>query len=559
MEVPCTLATAGFLKGVWAFSHPLTHKSTHPTTQSPTHPSTHTHTCTHVHISATYAHTYTRTYAYIHTYQVDEASEGGWSALHVAGIYNSAISAAAAIDSNADVFQRDVCGRTPLHMGGSNNAVETLTHMVARAKRGLLDEVRDNKGNTALHAAAAAGSYEAAKYLLQASADPCAQNLRGHVPHDAASTTKFALANELLLFTLTLLHRFRLRQKKPRLRRLLQSTKPSLGFYPSRLGPHVDLFYELGADFIIGPSSCAANQSMSATLRNPAMMGIFKFRSNADKVKLQQTTVLGLCMYPQLARMGLMRASPASRRAHLLKEERKLARQSEKLPGEQLEDAVAGRNNLGGTEGCGGVGAREGSSPVSVLLPKIAGAVYGPPSSALSTEVDAGIGADSGARLRTQVRGVHTPNTRGGINDIRGLAGQSTFSGVRSSARPQVPMATAMPVVGKAGGKGKGLVNYKVTEASTKLAAMMWGRSWSEKKNPVPPPQPVITDEETAWRLLLLKFVDRISLADANWCVHHHAGPAISSNRLPFPRFLLHPPFFLEIVEQRRAGVIRFT
>ena len=61
--------------------------------------------------------------------------------MHVAGIYNSAISAAAAIDSNAEVFQRDVSGRTPLHMAASNDAVETLTHMVAHAKRGLLDEV----------------------------------------------------------------------------------------------------------------------------------------------------------------------------------------------------------------------------------------------------------------------------------------------------------------------------------------------------------------------------------------------------------------------------------
>jgi ankyrin repeat protein len=72
---------------------------------------------------------------------VNDASEGGWSALHVAGMYDSAISAAAAIDGKADVFQRDVYGRTPLHMGAANNAVEALTHMVAEAKRGLLDQV----------------------------------------------------------------------------------------------------------------------------------------------------------------------------------------------------------------------------------------------------------------------------------------------------------------------------------------------------------------------------------------------------------------------------------
>ena len=41
---------------------------------------------------------------------VDDVSEGGWSALHVAGVYNSALAAAAAIDSNGDVLLRDVYG-----------------------------------------------------------------------------------------------------------------------------------------------------------------------------------------------------------------------------------------------------------------------------------------------------------------------------------------------------------------------------------------------------------------------------------------------------------------
>jgi hypothetical protein len=36
-----------------------------------------------------------------------------------------------------------------------------------QAGRGELDAVRDKEGNTCLHAAAAAGSYEACRYLLQ--------------------------------------------------------------------------------------------------------------------------------------------------------------------------------------------------------------------------------------------------------------------------------------------------------------------------------------------------------------------------------------------------------
>ena len=93
-------------------------------------------------------------------------------------------------------------------------------------------QVRDHKGNTALHAAAASGSHEAASYLLKASSDPWLRNERGHIPQDSATTPKFSLANELLVFALALSQRFRQRQIKPRLRRLLISTKPSLGFYP---------------------------------------------------------------------------------------------------------------------------------------------------------------------------------------------------------------------------------------------------------------------------------------------------------------------------------------
>ena len=41
---------------------------------------------------------------------VDDVSEGGWSALHVAGVYDSSLASAAAIDGNGDVLRRDCYG-----------------------------------------------------------------------------------------------------------------------------------------------------------------------------------------------------------------------------------------------------------------------------------------------------------------------------------------------------------------------------------------------------------------------------------------------------------------
>jgi hypothetical protein len=137
-------------------------------------------------------------------------------------------------------------------MAGANNAVETLAHLVAKAQRGLVDSVRDNAGNTPLHAAAAQGCYEACEYLLKASSDPLAPNNRGHIPQDAATTPRFALANDLNTFALSLFLGFRSRQVRPRLLRFLKSTKPSLGFYPGRLLPHVALLEALGAAFVVG-------------------------------------------------------------------------------------------------------------------------------------------------------------------------------------------------------------------------------------------------------------------------------------------------------------------
>ena len=56
----------------------------------------------------------------------------------MAGMYDSAISAAAAIDGKADVFQRDVYGRTPLHMGakiGDVAIVKALLEAVSDSRR----------------------------------------------------------------------------------------------------------------------------------------------------------------------------------------------------------------------------------------------------------------------------------------------------------------------------------------------------------------------------------------------------------------------------------------
>ena len=157
---------------------------------------------------------------------VDDPTPSGWSALHVAGVYNTASAAAAAISNSGDVLAQDVHGRTPLHLAAANNAVETLSHMVAKVGRGNLDKVRDAEGNTPLHAAAKLGSSDAARYLLQASADARALNARGHLPHDAATTPSFALANELLQVGLLRFSEFGRRARTSRLRRLLLNTKP---------------------------------------------------------------------------------------------------------------------------------------------------------------------------------------------------------------------------------------------------------------------------------------------------------------------------------------------
>ena len=86
--------------------------------------------------------------------------------------------------------------------------------------------MRDAEGNTPLHDAAKLGSSDAARYLLQASADARALNARGHLPHDAATTPSFALANELLQVGLLRFSEFGRRARTSRLRRLLLNTKP---------------------------------------------------------------------------------------------------------------------------------------------------------------------------------------------------------------------------------------------------------------------------------------------------------------------------------------------
>jgi hypothetical protein len=55
------------------------------------------------------------------------------------------------------------------------------------------------------------------------------------MPVDAATTARFAVANELLAFATKLLSNFTRREVVVRLERLLKGTKPSVGFYPSAL------------------------------------------------------------------------------------------------------------------------------------------------------------------------------------------------------------------------------------------------------------------------------------------------------------------------------------
>eukprot|EP00960_Hanusia_phi_P032411 749835-Hanusia_phi.AAC.3 len=129
---------------------------------------------------------------------IDSQTDTGWSALHVAAMHKSALATASAIELKGDIFLQDCFGRSPLHDAASNNAVEVLSHLVAKAKRGNL-QVRDKEGNTPLHAAARAGSWDACSYLLAAGADSKAVNARGHTPQDSGTTPKFAAANDVLV------------------------------------------------------------------------------------------------------------------------------------------------------------------------------------------------------------------------------------------------------------------------------------------------------------------------------------------------------------------------
>ncbi|EKX54687.1 hypothetical protein GUITHDRAFT_55086, partial [Guillardia theta CCMP2712] len=112
---------------------------------------------------------------------IDAQTDTGWSALHVAAMHKSALATASAIELRGDIFLQDCTGRSPLHDAAANNAVEVLSHLVAKAKRGNL-QARDKLGNTPLHAAARAGAWDACRYLLAAGADSKVANARGHTP-----------------------------------------------------------------------------------------------------------------------------------------------------------------------------------------------------------------------------------------------------------------------------------------------------------------------------------------------------------------------------------------
>ena len=47
----------------------------------------------------------------------------------------------------------------------------------------------------------------------------------------------------------------------------------------------MELCSKHGADFVLGPNGCAANQAFSVMLRLSDVMALFKYRTNADKVR----------------------------------------------------------------------------------------------------------------------------------------------------------------------------------------------------------------------------------------------------------------------------------
>jgi hypothetical protein len=98
--------------------------------------------------------------------------------------------------------------------------------------------------------------------------------------------------------------------------------------------------------------------------------------------------------------------------------------------------------------------------------------------------------------------------------------------------------------------------SMKVDKVARTMASSMWARAWSDKEQAVPTPVLELGLEERAWRCTQLLFLDLISASDANWCIRcSTAGQkctAVGKNRLTYPRFQLHPIFFMEMLQARR-------
>ena len=86
----------------------------------------------------------------------------------------------------------------------------------------------------------------------------------------------------------------------------------------------VEAALALGGDLVVGPHECAVNADMGEALRDGAAIKAMRYRTVADKLKLQQSVLISQGAYPELAGMGLAKATPAATRA---REARMLARQ----------------------------------------------------------------------------------------------------------------------------------------------------------------------------------------------------------------------------------------
>ena len=103
---------------------------------------------------------------------------------------------------------------------------------------------------------------------------------------------------------------------------------------------------------VVGPHECAVNADMGEALRDGAAIKAMRYRNVADKLKLQQSILISQGAYPELAGMGLAKATPAGTRA---REARALAKQERRA-----KRAAGGKGTwpCAGEVGDGGWGGR---------------------------------------------------------------------------------------------------------------------------------------------------------------------------------------------------------